>query len=121
MKIEWQIYQTLELIPDEVQHPNVSFWERLLAPLRRPLANTFVRELSQRHQILLFKRCLDLANSESLQGDSAGAGKSVERSKVNNPQQTFPEKNSLDKTGDPLPMQQWLEPGGVPWWAWEDM
>jgi hypothetical protein len=116
MKMQWQIYQALELIPDAVQCPRASVWKRWLAPLRRSLANTFVRELSQRHQILLFKRCLDLESHEFPLQSRTGIEKVNQQCEVISPPRVAP-----DETGSSLPMQQWLEPGGVPWWAWEDM
>jgi hypothetical protein len=62
VKTQWTLYQALELIPESVSHPKFSWLAWLTAPIRRPFANVFTRDLSHRHQVLLLKRCLAIPN-----------------------------------------------------------
>ncbi len=63
MKSRWKLYSELELIPDSTPQPKSHFLSRFIRPIRRSLARSFVQELSHKHRILLFERCLGLDKS----------------------------------------------------------
>lgn len=63
MKNRWKLYSELELIPDSTPQPKSHFLSRFIRPIRRSLARSFVQDLSHKHQILLFERCLGLDKS----------------------------------------------------------
>jgi hypothetical protein len=117
MKSQWKRYQALELIPESVVHPKRSILGWLTAPIRRPFANVFVRELSPKHQVLLFKRCLGMTDLPLANATSVDTLQPSD-------QQQHNAKVSL--TGQHLTQQQhltaqqWLNRGGLPWWTWYD-
>lgn len=112
-----KLYQELELIPESAYSLHkVHFLVRLFAPIRRSLANAFVKDLSNKHRALLFKRCYELGKTElqipeipqqspqALEARKYGRSPSLER---------FRQEQNLRA-------QQWINRGGMPWWAWYD-
>lgn len=116
MKTQWQIYRALELIPETTPHRQANVWARLVAPVRRSLADAFVRDLSYKHQVLLLKRCLDMANGEMPQCHSKQ--QPTVQSEIHDREQEVPQGNRPAQT---LAAQQWLNRGGLPWWTWYDL
>lgn len=106
MKTRWKLYQALELIPESVSHPKSSWFAWMSAPIRRPFANVFARDLSHRHKVLLLKRCLSLTNSQQPKS-SASKSLQVPNDRVLTQPQQF--------TAQPF-----LDPGELPWWPGYD-
>jgi hypothetical protein len=102
VKTQWKLYQALELIPESVSHPRSSWFAWLTAPIRRPFANTFTRDLSHRHQVLLLKRCLAITSVYHLKS-SAPKSLQVPSDRVLTQPQQFT-------------IQPFLDPGELPWW-----
>jgi hypothetical protein len=113
MKAQWKRYQALELIPESMVHPKHSLLGWLTAPIRRPLANAFVRELSHKHQVLLFKRCLGMTDCPLPQSTSIKKIQASVRQRRNAKVSSIEQQQSLTA-------QQWLNRGGLPWWTWYD-
>ncbi|WP_404786692.1 hypothetical protein [Altericista sp. CCNU0014] len=117
MKMQWKMYRELELIPESTPTPKPSLLAWLTAPVRRPFADIFTRDLSHRHQILLLKRCLNLSDAEQTEGVQ-GDDRTV-----------FDEYQGKSKSPTPsfltqqqqITAQQWLNRGGMPWWTWYDL
>jgi hypothetical protein len=105
VKPQWKLYQALELIPDSVAHPKSSWLGWLTAPIRRPFANVFTRDLSHRHQVLLLKRCLALSTVQQPQSSSQPSHPDPTDRALSQPQPF---------TGQPLPDRSEL-----PWWTYE--
>jgi hypothetical protein len=106
VKTQWKLYQTLELIPESVSHPKSSWFAWLTAPIRRPFANVFARDLSHRHQVLFLKRCLALTNSQQPKS-SAPKSRQISSDRILTQQQQFT-------------VQPFLDPGELPWWPGYD-
>lgn len=105
MKMQWERYQELELIPGSVPYPKPSLLARLTAPVRRSFANAFAKDLSQRHQILFLKRCLVKADFEQ--------DKPAQRDREPLATQALTQQQQQAA-------QAWLSRGGLPWWTWYD-
>jgi hypothetical protein len=106
VKTQWKLYQALELIPESVSHPKSSWFAWLSAPIRRPFANVFTRDLSPRHQVLLLKRCLAITNAQQ---PKPGIQKSRQ----------VPSDRVLTQPHQ-FPMQSSLDPGESSWWPGYD-
>jgi hypothetical protein len=116
VKTQWELYQALELIPESVSPPKTSWFAWLTAPMRRPFANVFTRELSPRHQVLLFKRCLAITNAQTL---DCSPLKSLQ---MTDQYPSLDEPSTDEILAEQLQFnaQQWLNRGGEPWWTWYD-
>ncbi len=116
MKMQWEMYQELELIPESVSHPKPSLFAWLTAPVRRPLADVFTRELSHKHRILLLKRCLLLSEVEQ---PELIRNNDPKASDFRQDQTEFPKSQVLTPQQQRM-AQEWISRGGVPWWTWYD-
>jgi hypothetical protein len=112
MKSRWKLYRELELIPESIPQPKSHFLSRFIRPIRRSLARSFVQDLSHKHRVLLFERCLGLEKS----------GKSSK--KQVKPLQTSESINVVKRSrlrvaahANELKSQQRLN-RGVFWWGW---
>lgn len=121
MKTQWELYQALELIPESVSPPKTSWIAWLTAPMRRPFANVFTRELSPRHQVLLFKRCLAITNAQSLDCSPLKSLQMTDPSSSSDePSRNEPSRDEVLAEQQQFNAQQWLNRGGEPWWTWYD-
>jgi hypothetical protein len=100
VKTQWKLYQALELIPESESYPKSSWFAWLTAPIRRPFANVFTRDLSHRHQVLLLKRCLTMPHVPQPKSSSQ------ESRQVTNNQVLAPQQH--------LTAQPWLDQGEWP-------
>jgi hypothetical protein len=116
MKMQWEMYQELELIPESVSHPKPSLFAWLTAPVRRPFADVFTRELSHKHQILLLKRCLSLTEAER---PKLAQHNDPETFDFHQDQEALPTSQVLTQQQQRM-AQEWITRGGVPWWTWYD-
>ena len=116
VKTQWELYQALELIPESVSSPKTSWFAWLTAPMRRPFANVFARELSPRHQILLLKRCLAITNAQLPECSS------LESLQMTDQLPSLDESSRDEVLAQQLQFnaQQWLNRGGELWWTWYD-
>jgi hypothetical protein len=121
MKTQWQIYQELELIPDAVPKPKISFWAHLVSPLRRSLSNSFVRDLADRHRVFLFNRCL---NAKHVQGSDIQPAEMVPSKVRQWPRSGSRLKQSISKSSIQalkVQVQQQVPSRSTPfWWTWYD-
>jgi hypothetical protein len=84
--------------------------------MRRPLANVFTRELSPRHQVLLFKRCLAITNAQAFEYSP------LEPLQMTDLHPSLEEPSRDEVLAEQLQFnaQQWLNRGEEPWWTWYD-
>jgi hypothetical protein len=115
MKSQWKLYRELELIPDSVGQPKPRLLDRLVRPIRRSLARSFVKDLSHKHRVLLFERCLGLDKS----------GQSLKKRSANVPttqplDAMKPSRQRVIARSHELKSQQGLNRGVLSWWGWSN-
>jgi hypothetical protein len=96
MKIQWQIYKKLELIPDAVLQPEAQqgLLARMIRPIQRSLADAVVRELDPEPLLEHLESCLVTVAKMSQASPSAPENKLEAQPPLNNNSQ--------------------------PWWIWYD-